>query len=95
MLMQAVGDPFLNMSLGILDFAAFRRIPDDAFESRSRHHVGIDTGIEHFAIAGVGNHQSVIGVVVGETLGNAFDRLHQPLLAALASFLSLLQPVMS
>ena len=89
--MQPAGNPFLNVAHGILDVATLGGAANDGFKTRSRRHVGVGAGIEHLAIARIAKHQPVVGVVIGEAFRDALDRLHQPLLAALACVLRLLE----
>src|SRR4051812_810440 len=52
-LTQALGQPFLDPSLSVLDVATLGGAPDDALEAHARHHVALVACIKELSVAGV------------------------------------------
>ena len=90
-LRQALGHPFLDPALGILDGALRGRAPDDGLEGHARRHRALVPGVEQPAVAGVAQHEAVLGVVEDEAFRDALDRLDEALLAQPAGVLGHLQ----
>ena len=78
-LQQTFGRPLLLASLCVRDQTALGGSSDDRLEWCAWHdNVGY-AGIHDFAVAAVAEYEPVLGVVEGKALGNAFDRIYEPL----------------
>jgi hypothetical protein len=79
--LEALRNPGFDPAFRILDLAALRRAPDDGLERRAGGEVHLAVRVEHFLVAGIADDEPVLGVVIGESLRDALDRLSEPTLA--------------
>ena len=76
---ETLGHPVLDPAFCLLHQTALGGMADDGLERRARRHDIGYAGIEQVAIAAVAQHQPVVPVEQGEALGDALDRIDQPL----------------
>jgi hypothetical protein len=77
---DAIGNPLVLPTLGILDEAAAGSVADDLLERHAGYHQVFDAVVQKLTIAAVAHDQAVVGVIERKAVGDALDCMVELLL---------------